>query len=447
MKKIQLKPLSRIEGEASLEIVLDDRGRFRDLRLKSDLFRGFERFCVGRPVEEMPFLASRICGICAEAHYLASLKALDRIFDRTPAPEVQKIRQIFFLSGFIRDHLTVISLFATPDSVSPVLSQDAFRVLRDLGLWRDFLEIRKALKEILEIVAGRRLHGGGGLPGGWSKALSAEEVAELKTASLRVHRGVRRLGEAWQRLFWEASISDNAPGFKKKRALLALSPDFVEGQLSGTLRGKNFSAEDYREVIEETESRWPGLKVTTLKGKYTYLVGPWARFSLWPSPGIPGLQVLYEKTLECLKQSKGMTPWGMHVLRVYELVLAAEKLRETVANLEEFRPSVSGISGPVHREGIGLVEAPRGLLIHHYEIDDRGRLAKVQIITPTAQNYRALIEDLEDFFKKSKKISEETLKQSEKIIRAYDPCIPCMLHILVTSKGQILKTAKMRLFV
>ena len=431
MKRIQLKHLSRIEGEASLEVLLDEKGRFRDLRLKSDLFRGFERFCVGRPVEEMPFLASRICGICAEAHYLASLKALDQIFDRPPPPEVRRIRRVFFLAGFLRDHLTVLSLFAAPDLVARSPSLEAFGGLKDLGLWEDFLEIRRALKEILELVSGRKLHGGGGVPGGWLKALGPEETTEIKRAVSRVHRGIKRFSDLWQgKLFRSLDSQNTSPSFGKKKAFLALSPDFVEGRLCGVLRKRRLSFEDYREAFTETVSGEETPTLTVFQGGHTYVVGPWARFVLWPSPKTPPLRDLHEMILGCLKQSENPSSGMLHFLRVYELVLAAERLKETVADLGPFRPVSDEVSVPARREGVGLVEAPRGLLVHHYEVDARGRLSRVRIFTPTAQNYRALLEDLKEFFEKAEKISEKVLKQAEKIVRAYDPCIPCMLHLL-----------------
>ncbi|MBX6424033.1 nickel-dependent hydrogenase large subunit [Thermosulfurimonas sp. F29] len=437
-KKISIRPLKRIEGEAGLEIVLDERHRVSRIKFTSEAFRGFEHFCVGRRVEEMPFLASRICGICAEAHYLASLKALDQIFRSPPPPQVQRIRRIFFLAGFIRDHLTVLSLFALPETSSE--KKDSLCFLKEKGILPEFLAARKGLATILETIGGRKLHGGSGLPGSWGTPLDSSRIKFLGEVTRKVQKKIFSLG----RIFWEVFSRDALLREKiflplrKERGLVALGSDFTEGSLL-VFRKTIQAVEDYRKVLVES----PGGEETSLKGK-TYMVGPWARFRLWSPPRDSVLAELREKLFNCLKQLKGLSPALLHLFRVYELMLAAEKLLQEVETLEEFFPEEKTDLGPGNPEGVGLVEAPRGLLIHHYRIDGLGRITWLRILTPTAQNLKALKEDLENSLKKTTKISENVLFFLEEIIRAYDPCVPCMIHLLFPEKKQHYKAAILR---
>ncbi len=425
-RRIVLNPISRIEGEGSLEIVLDTRKGLREVRFHSDLFRGFEIFCKGRPVEEMPALSSRICGICAEAHYLASLRAVEQILGITVPLTMQKIRGLFLLTSLVRDHLTVLYLFAGPDTEDRG-GADSLSWLKEQGLWSDFLASRRRLSRMLEILGGRRHLALGGFPGGWLRLPSEKEIEEMVSLVEEEKNFALRTWEFWEARFpkeegekfsWPlVALTGGLDGFLGERITVG-SP---EGQ---SLR--SFRADKYRQHFREEETGPRGLRSTRLKEEGIYLVGPVARFLLWPPP--PSLHNLYHRLKQCFKQF----PWSLpHLLRVFEVLLALDKMASWLKDLDLKGREDSSHEDLFREEGIGVVEAPRGLLIHHYRVDEKGLLREVNIITPTAQNYKPLISSIQAYLKnKNLNLSKEVLLGLEKLIRTFDPCLPCMLHIL-----------------
>ncbi|QJA06166.1 hypothetical protein FVE67_04840 [Thermosulfurimonas marina] len=424
MPRIKIEHLARIEGSAGLEVVLDPSGRVQEVILKSEIFRGFERFVRGRPALEMPFIAGRICGICAEAHTLASLQALDEIFSTRPSANVVRIRKIYFLSGFLRDHLTVVSLFGAPDFGGERKSSTALSFLKESGRLRPFLRLREKLNRTLELISGRSFQGVGGLPGDWARALSKEEVQEIRRLAERIRKETRDYALSLVREF---SLGETLP----PRPLLALEGGFTEGPLALFFPGgRKRKFKDYRKVLREEEPQTDGLRPTHLFSGEAYLVGPLARFFLWPPPE-GGPEDLQARLRECLEQQEGRPVELPHLLRIYECLLAARELEKTAQALKPHRPSAEE-KRPQKAEGLGLVEAPRGLLVHHYRVDEKGYLQQVNILTPTAQNVKALKKDLEKSLEGFKpKNFQKLAEQAEKVVRSYDPCIPCMLHIMI----------------
>ncbi|OAQ20989.1 Ni/Fe hydrogenase subunit alpha [Thermosulfurimonas dismutans] len=439
MKKLKIHPLTRIEGDASLEIVFDDQGNLKRLRWLSELFRGFEKICLGRPVEEMPFLTSRICGICAEAHHLASLRAVDQIFGLTPPPWAQKVRAIFLLSSLVRDHLTVLYLFSGPDLKPSPQNREALAWLKENGLLHDFLQSRSRIRRILEIVGGRGLQAVGGFPGSWSKSITAEEKEELIQLTQKERAfaaktfdffGEILLKKEYQnplKIPFLALLPDNLPGFLGRRIGILTSEEKPY---------KDFRAEKFQEyIVEEDSTECPNLRTTQLKSLGPYLVGPLARFHLWPEPSTPLAQKAYREIKNCLKHQQLRDYEIAHLFRAYEILLACEQIESLSQEIEIQRKDEKEPKFELQREGIGVVEAPRGLLIHHYQVDKKGLITKVNIITPTAQNSPIIFMTIRAYLKSSPKNNPQKLtKDIEKIIRAFDPCVPCMLHIIPSNK-------------
>jgi len=414
---IRIEHLARIEGSAGLEVILDSSGQVQKVSLQSELLRGFESFCQGRSALEMPLLAGRICGICAEAHTLASLRALDQIFGCRPPANLRRLRRIYFLAGFLRDHLTVVSLFGAPDFGPQKGSPQALEFLRRTGRLSPFLRLREKIHRLLELVSGRRFQGPAALPGGWSKPLLLEEVKEIQALSQEIRKDTTG---------YALSLAEDFPPAAEPlppRPLLALKKDF-EGTSLGLLYpgGKEEHFRDYREVVAREGALLSGEE---------YLVGPLARFFLWPPPKKEPARGFQERLRRCLKQCEGWPVGLRHLLRVYECLLVAAEIQEAARGLKPYEPSARELR-PRKPEGIGLVEAPRGLLVHHYQVDQEGYLQKIRILTPTAQNVKALEKDLQETLKSFKGENLKKLEeQAGKVVRAYDPCIPCMLHILI----------------
>ncbi len=416
MKRIRTEVL-RIQGEAVVEVWVDDALRVTDVRFVPGGFRGFESFCRGRVPEEMPFVSARICGVCAEAHYVASAKAVEELYGVSPSLQVERLRAVFHLLGFIRDHLTTLYLFSGPD-LFPEFGNDSLEWLEKSGFKREFFESRRRIRRMLEVVSGRGFLGGAFVPGGWTKVLTPEALRELRRLSEEELAFCRRTLE-----FFGAKRAEETQ-FRGK--FLCLKPGDVSEFFGDKVacfdeRGRKvaeFKAERYAGYIKEKDSG-----EFVFSDGSVYAVGPFARTFFW----------------------EGTTSLGESnpsFVRAREVVVAAERLRVLLEELEGEQRRQLAPKRPVKREAVGVVEAPRGLLIHHYFVDENGLLSRVKIVTPTAQNAKAIEVTLRNRLKLGQKIDEKVLKDLERVVRSYDPCIPCMVHVIGVEGKRLISVKK-----
>ena len=422
MRKIRLETVSRIEGALSLEIKVDSRNNLTGISWKTDLFRAFETLGVGRPLEEMPFLMARICGICAEAHHLASLQAAEKGLGISPPEGIRKIREAFGLISWLRDHLTVLLLFSGPDLES-FPSPNSLSWLEKTGLWDLFLENRKHLRRMLEIVGGRGHLALGGIPGGWGKKVSSEERKELGERNERVLLLARK---TWE-LYWEKTVSQPFL-WPVQSPLVALSPEGSEVLVlpPGKIKPLRFPLSRFYETLVESEEG-SFFKKISLPPFGAYLVGPLARFYLFPSPDFPLSREAHQSLKSIGKPDLSRAP----LFRAYEVLWAAERLKHLLPELPINQPVSSAPLKPVRTEGLGAFEAPRGLLFHRYTLDPDGVIKTVKIITPTTQNLGVISDYIPRFWpywplKEQKRL----LFEIQRFIRTFDPCVPCMVHLL-----------------
>ncbi|WP_366923973.1 Ni/Fe hydrogenase subunit alpha [Metallumcola ferriviriculae] len=446
-KKIIIKPVTRIEGHGKVSIQLDEQGNAINSKFIVEEFRGFEKFCEGRMLWEMPLITSRICGICPVSHHLTAVKAIENVLNVQVPPQAELLRRLMHMAQFIHNHalhffyLSMPDLLFSPDgdpkdrnffgvmASAPELAQKAIR-LRQIG------------QNIVHRVGGRSIHPVTAIPGGMSKPLTHEERFESSKEIDEALALVELALDTCKTLFEEhgelltklGSVDKNYLGLVKEGSL-----ELYDGMLhlvngNGVLV-KQFAGEDYLDYIDEystndTYSKFPYYKELNYD-KGTYQVGPLARLNIVGQVNTP----LANKELQNFKAfaegySVNQTMY-YHYARMIELLYAVEHakqlLDEDAIVSKDVRVSVNRAGG----KGSGVIEAPRGTLMHHYQADDTGKIIKADIIVPTTHNNAAINESVNQAartFIKGGEVAEGLLNRVEMAIRCYDPCLSCSTH-------------------
>ena len=475
-RKISIDPVTRIEGHGKVTIHLDDSGKVTQSRFHIVEFRGFERFAQGRPYWEMPVLVQRLCGICPVSHHLAAAKATDVIVGVGPEglpPTAEKMRRLMHYGQMLQSHALHFFHLSSPDFLLGIDADPAVRnVIGLIGLDKDLATravlLRKFGQEVILSTAGKKIHGTGAIPGGINRNLSAEDRDRFLAAdsSLSVDRmiGWAREGIALFRDIREknrelvdgfAAFPSNHLGLVRKDGAL----DFYHGVLravdaAGRKVLKDVPYADYLEHIGEEVRPWSYMKFPYLKslGKADgwYRVGPLARLNACdfiPSPRA-------QEEFEAYKAVTGGKPNNMslhtHWARLIELLHAAEVIKDLLSD-----PDLGGTDlvakGEKRFEGVGVLEAPRGTLFHHYRISEDDLVTMANLIVSTTNNNepmnRAVRWVADHALAGKPEITEGMLNRVEVAIRAYDPCLSCATHAfgrmplavtLMDEKGHIL---------
>lgn len=484
MRKIEINPLTRLEGHGKINIFLDENGNVDNAFLQTVEFTGYERILKGVPIEEVPGIVSTICGVCRGVHFIASLKALDEIFGVKPAPAAGKIREIFYNAHLVEDHTAVLYAFGFPDFVCGLSSSCSERnligVFKKLGteLGRDILKKRACALRIFEILGGRPSHPVTAIPGGWSKHLTEEErkeiikivdeLIELGKITLKIFEDYILKNKEYRELFrsdvysvvlnYLGSVDDN-----DKIAFYEGTCRFID------INGKEivrFKGRQYLEYIAEKTLPWsytkaPYMKKSGWKGfidgdeTSLYSVGPLARFNAGGGFPTPLAQEAYEKMVDFYESKPVHNILAYHWARAIELLAAAENIKKIASDESITDKNVRQEIKTVVGEGVGVVEAPRGTLIHHYRTDEKGIIQDANLIVATTHNKGAInvaIRKSARHFIKSGKIDEGILNMIEIVYRAYDLCFACATHAInntlplqiniYTREGQLIKKMK-----
>lgn len=449
-RTITIAPVTRIEGHAKVTIRLDDSGKVSQARLHVQEFRGFEGFCVGRPYWEMPAIAARICGICPTSHALAASIAGDQILALPPPLTAQKLRHLLSMAQLILSHSLSFFHLSAPDIILGLDFDPAQRNL--VGLARHYPEtiskgirLRQIGQEIVSQIAGGNLHPEFIVPGGMREPLSSkgrDHIAGLLPEALQLVRFALELWHEHQERF-QMELGDG--GDFASLFLGLVSDGGTLEYTSGRLRfvdGKGIVRElapaDYGEVIHETVTGESYMKPTSfgianLSGQSAlYRVGPLARLNVAPFPQAPLANK--EKQLLFAGQSSLTASLCYHPARLIEMLFAAEKMSQLIQEPEICDLNVL-VRGEVNnREGIGITEAPRGTLIHHYRVDRYGLLTEVRLVVATAHNSAAIDRTITDIaalhIGDGQQLSEGVLNRVEHGIRIYDPCLSCATHVV-----------------
>lgn len=461
MKEINIDPITRLEGHGSVSIFLNDEGEVENAYLKIPELRGFEAFCVGRPAELMPIITTRICGVCPVAHHLASVKALDAAFHVAPPSAAKKLRELQYMGYIIYDHILHFYYLGGPDFIvgpdAPPDKRNILGVIEKAGLdvAKEVIKHRAYGQKITEIIGGKATHPVSGLPGGMSKSLSEESRISI----LEMARSSVKFAQFTLQLFHDLVLGNpkymemiKSDAYTMRTYYMGMVDarnrvNFYDGEVRVVdPSGKEFSrfgAADYSEHIGErveewTYSKFPFLKKVGWNGfkdgasNGIYRVGPLGRLNAADGMSTPLAQAEYERLFDMLgKPAHGTLVF--HWARLIELLYVAERAVELASDPEITSTNVRNMPGEPG-EGVGIVEAARGTLIHDYRLDREALVENVNMIVATTNNYPAICMSIRDAAKgliHGGKVDEGVLNRVEMAFRAYDPCFGCATHFAI----------------
>lgn len=450
-----IQPVSRIEGHAKVTIQLNDSGDVADARVNVIELRGFEKFCVGRPVEEMPRITTRICGVCPWSHHLASAKTTDAVFGVEPTPTGKKLRQLCNSVAYMEEHILHFYILGGPDFVlGPSADYATRNVIGIVGAAPDIakrvVRVRHLCAKMLEMIAGKSIHPDAAVPGGFSKPLQKEEhAALLPMAQEALELAKFSIAFAKESIFPKYLDAVKTIGTITSGFLGTVSNDGALDLYDGKLRMmyadgayEEFAPKDYADYIGEHVEPWTYLKFPYAKKKggfslednapSLYRVNSLARINVCDHIATP----LAQKELEEFRKNFGrpaqltlLYHWARLIELLYNAEMAVQLLNDPEITGRETRLKVT----PRAARGVGVVEAPRGTLIHDYTTDDDGMLTHVNLLVATCQNNSAINLSVKQAAKtliKGGKYDQGTLNMVEMAIRAYDPCLSCATHRL-----------------
>lgn len=449
-KKITISPVTRIEGHARVTIHLDDDGKVQEAYLHIDQFRGFEKFSEGRHFSEMPVITERICGICPVSHHLASAKACDEIVGIDIPKTAKLLRELIHMGQIIQSHSMHFFELAGPDLI---LGWDADPKIRNVvgliqanpDLALKAVKLRKFGQRIIELVAGRRIHPTFAVPGGVNAALSPEVKDEI-LKGIDEMIGYTQEGIKIAEDFIEknkdlcekfASFSSGYMGLVKEDGSLELYDGKIRFMDKDGEILKDFKGKYYLKYIGEKVEDWSYLKFPFYKPlgypEGVYRVGPLARLNVADKISTPLANEEFKK-FKALGNGKPVEgSLYYHYARLIETIYALERVREILEDPEVMSQDVLRLGTVQNEEGVGVIEAPRGTLIHHYWVDEKGTIEKVNLIVSTGHNNWAMSKGVElvaKAFVDGKDLKEGMLNRVEGAIRCYDPCLSCSTHAI-----------------
>ncbi len=447
---ITIEPVTRIEGHAKISIQLDDAGKVADAQFHVTEFRGFEKFCIGRSFWEMPGITARVCGICPVSHLMASSKAGDAILGvRTPAPAVA-LRRLMNYGQLVQSHALSFFLLSGPDLI---LGMDAAPEQRNMAgliaehpdLARAGIRLRAFGQQLIRSLGDRSIHPSWAVPGGVRKSLSAEEKAallqQLPEMYATVDRGLDLMKDALDKFADEIDAYGNFPSLYMGLVNSEGGLEHYDGQLriidsEGKILEDGAAPERYQELIAEAEQPWSYLKFPYYRPLGVeagmYRVGPLARLNVCDFAGTPKADRELRQFRHYGGQGKPVSgSFYYHYARLIEILFSLEKIEEILADEILIDHHIRSKAGVNQNIGIGVSEAPRGTLFHHYKVDDNGILEDVNLIIATGQNNLAMnrtVKQLAERFISGDKLDQGLLNRVEHGIRAFDPCLSCSTH-------------------
>ena len=461
-QRITIDPITRLEGHGKIEIFLDDKGDVERAILQVPELRGFEQFSIGRPVEEMPRITPRICGVCPMAHHMASTKAVDAVFHVEPTPTARKLRELVYNAFMMEDHTLHFFFLGGPDFVvgpqAPAAERNILGVIGKVGLeiGGKVIHIREEVRGIMNYLCGKAIHPVCGLPGGVAKGLDEEHrVKFLDTAKAAVEFAQFALKIFDDVVLKNKTYVDIVLGdaYKIKTYYMGFVDEknrvnFYDGDIRVvTPEGKEFvkfKPKDYLNHIAEHVEPWTFVKFPFLKnvgwkgfveGKDSgvYRVAPLARLNTSDGMATPLAQKEYDRMYEMLGGKPVHNTLAFHWARLIEALQAAETMVLLLEDKSITDTNIRNLPTQTPTEGVGIIEAPRGVLVHHYKTDEKGIMTDANLIVATIGNSAAInmsIEKAAKTFIKGGNVSEGLLNMAEIAFRAYDPCHGCGTHAL-----------------
>jgi F420-non-reducing hydrogenase large subunit len=485
VKEITIDPITRLEGHGKITIFLNDEGNVENAYFQVPELRGFEKFCEGRRAEDLPIITTRICGVCPVAHHMAGAKACDMAFNVEPTDTAKKLRELEYCAYYIYDHILHFYFLGGPDFVmgpdAPPAKRNILGVIEKVGLdiAKDVIKHRAYGQKITGILGGRPTHPASAIPGGITKILSEEERREIEEMLQSCHE----FAKFSLNLFGDIVLK-NADYVNLIKSDAYSLDTYYMGTVDkhnkvnfydGNVRVVNqqgqefvkFSPTEYLDIIEEHVEPWtyvklPYLKNVGWKGLVTgpdsgiYRVGPLGRLNAAEGMATPLAQEEYEKMYSTLGGRPVHATLAFHWARLIELMYATERALELITDKDitgkdtRNRPGKPG-------EGVGIVEAARGTLIHHYQLDEKALAKKVNLVVATTHNAPSICISVKNAAKgliHNGEVNDGLLNMVEMAFRAYDPCFACATHFAIgemplkleiyNEKRQLLKTLKRR---
>ncbi|MEM1676253.1 MAG: Ni/Fe hydrogenase subunit alpha [Nitrososphaerota archaeon] len=482
MREVIINPITRLEGHGKIVVVLDDAGNCIKAYLQVPELRGFEKFAVGRHAEDMPQITPRICGVCPMAHHMASTKTLDDSYKVDPPEPAKKIREMVYNIFMLEDHTLHFYILAGPDFIvgpkAPKTERNVIGVIKKVGneVALKIIGMRKKLRKLNETIAGKVIHPVFGLPGGISRPLSKEVVEEAR----KISDEAIEFAEFTYKIFKDIVLKNEeyvnlitSEAYTHRTYYMGLVDDknrvnFYDGKIRVVsprgLEYAKFDVHQYLDYIAEHVEPWTYIKFPYLKkvgwrgfidGEDSGImsVAPLARLNAAEGMATPRAQEAYEEMYSMLGGKPVHHTLANHWARVVEIIYAAERFRELAYDPDIESRDVRKIPTAIPDVGVGVVEAPRGTLIHHYETDERGVIKKANLLVATQHNAARIALSVDKAARsliKGGVIDEGLLNMVEMAFRAYDPCHACGTHTLpgnlpikiyiYNTEGQLIKT-------
>jgi F420-non-reducing hydrogenase large subunit len=463
MKKITIDPITRLEGHGKIEIFINGKGKVENLYFQVPELRGFEKFCEGRPVEELSQIVTKICGVCPGCHHMASGKAADAVFGVEPPPTAKKLRELFYMAHFVHSHTVHFYALAAPDFIVGPTADPAKRNLLGvidavgIDIGKEVIKQRRLAQEIQALLGGHQTHVVMNIPGGVRKGINEEQRKGIEEKA----KGFIEFAQFTIKIFNDVVLGNkdyvdmilNGPYALNLHSMGLVDDNnkvnFYDGKVrvSDTLGNElyKYEAAEYMEYIEERVEPWTYLKFPYLKkigwkgfeegqDSGVYHATPLSRLNVADGMATPLAQKEYERMYEILGGKPVHNTLAMHWARIIELLYAAEHCLELARDPEitgkDIRAKLD--KNKIVGEGIGTVEAQRGTLTHHYWTDDKGIVTKANIIVGTTNNNAAICMSLkkaaQGIITDADNVTEGQLNMIEMAFRAYDPCFSCATH-------------------
>jgi len=455
-REILIDPVTRIEGHSKITIQLDDQGTVQDAHFHVTQFRGFEKFCEGRPFTEMPSLTARTCGICPVSHLVASAKACDALLAVEIPPTAAQLRRLMNLAQIVQSHALSFFHLSSPDLLFGMDGDPAKRnifgvVEANPSLAKDGIALRKFGQEIIALLGGKRIHPAWAVPGGVSEPLSEqkrEKMLELiPEAYVLIGRTLSWYKSVLDRYRDEIRFFGNFPSMFMGLVTPRLEShhdallEYYDGKLrfvdaSGAIVLDQIDPTRYPDYIGEAVEAYSYLKSPYFRPEGypngIYRVGPLARLNIVDRCGTPKADQEWIE-FRALQRGVILSSFHQHYARLVEILFGIERIEQILNDPNILDQHVRAFAQPNKFEGIGVAEAPRGTLIHHYKIDENGLITWVNMIIATGHNSLAMnrsVRQVAEHYVKGTRLEEGMLNRVEAVIRCYDPCLSCSTHAI-----------------
>jgi NAD-reducing hydrogenase large subunit len=451
LKRVVIEPVSRVEGHGKVTILLDDDNKVQQVRLHIVEFRGFEKFIEGRPYWEVPVMVQRLCGICPVSHHLAAAKALDMMLGVKITPTAEKIRRLMHFGQMLQSHALHFFHLSSPDLLFGFGSDMAKRNIVGViaaapEIAKKGVFLRKYGQEVIRMTAGKRVHGTGAIPGGVNKSLSAEDRASLLKNAYQMIAWSRDAVHLIKGLFEQNLEHYNAFGRFSAHSMGLVRADGAMDLYHGGLRARradgttlfdHFDYSRYWDVIVEDVKSWSYMKFPFFRSMGNsdegwYRVGPLTRVTQCDFIPTPLADKERQEFMAFDNGSATGATLGYHWARMIEMLHSAEGIKDLLHD-DDICGTDLMATGQRQERGVGVIEAPRGTLIHHYRVDENDQVIRANLIVSTTHNNQAMNEAIRVVAKQyldGQELTEGLLNHIEVAIRCFDPCLSCATHAL-----------------